>query len=88
MWIYSILHIAWPKSGVAFSHIGSGCNVGKCHSNTILIIIAFPWLRDVPEVISSGTWGQKDPAGSPIASDSAHLPDFSHTTSTTPVDYT
>ena len=26
--------------------------------------------RDVPEGISSGTWGQKDPAGSLLASDS------------------
>jgi len=58
------------------------------NSNTILIIIAFPWLRDVPEVISSGTWGQKDPAGSRLASDSAHLPNFSHTTSTPPLNHT
>ena len=34
------------------------------------VYIAFPWLRDVPEGISSGTWGQKDPAGSRLASDS------------------
>jgi hypothetical protein len=53
------------------------------NSNTIRIFIAFPsrWLRDVPEGISSGTWGQQDPAGSRLASDSAHLPNFSHTTS-------
>jgi hypothetical protein len=33
------------------------------------VYIAFPWLRDVPEGISSGTWGQNDPAGSLLASE-------------------
>ena len=51
------------------------------NSSTVTNSIAFPWLRGVPEGISSGTWGQTDPAGSLLASDSAHLPNFSHTTS-------
>jgi hypothetical protein len=34
------------------------------------VYIVFPWLRDVPEGISSGTWGQNDPAESLLASDS------------------
>jgi hypothetical protein len=50
-------------------------------SNTVTSYIAFSWLRDVPEGISSGTWGQKDPAGTRLASDSARLSNFSHTTS-------
>ena len=43
---------------------------GKLHSSTVTNSIAFPWLRGVPEGISSGTWGQTDPAGSLLASDS------------------
>jgi hypothetical protein len=33
------------------------------HQNSITVTnsIAFPWLRGVPEGISSGTWGQKTP---------------------------
>jgi hypothetical protein len=49
----------------------SSKNSVEVNSNTIRIFIAWPWLRDVPEGISCGTWGQKDPAGSRLASDSA-----------------
>ena len=34
-------------------------------SSTVTNSIAFPWLRGVPEGISSGTWGQKTPRITP-----------------------
>jgi hypothetical protein len=75
-WENGRIRTKWPQNLQKIPSKSTVDYVGdrnSCNSNTVTNYIAFPWLstiRDVPKGISSGTWGQKDPAGSRLASDS------------------